>query len=241
MSVRGFYDALAPRYDAVRFATPYARLVDGLERAFIGAHCHPGSVLELGAGTGRLTTTLAALAARVTVVDESERMLAALGARLNGTPNVRARRMSLFGIEALEDFGRFDSVVCFRVLPHVEDTERALSLIQRALRPGGTAIFDLWNSRSAAFALRTLARRGRVYTRFLSPRRMRDAITGAGLTVEACRGWGVLIPFRVLQDRLDDDRVVRLFNAVERLGCTRLRAVAHALMFACVKGPGPSS
>jgi 2-polyprenyl-3-methyl-5-hydroxy-6-metoxy-1,4-benzoquinol methylase len=240
MSVRAFYDTLAPHYDAVRFATPYARVIDRLERSFIREHVHPGSVLELGAGTGRLTTTLAALAPRVTVVDESEPMLAALRARLQDSRHVRAQHMNMFRVEELPEFGRFDTVVCFRMLPHVEDTARALSLIRRALRPGGRAIFDLWNSRSATYVLRTAARRGRVYTRFMSPGQMRNAITAAGLRVEACRGWGMLTPLRVLQGRLDEARLVRLFDLIERLGTTRLRGVAHALMFSCVNASSPS-
>jgi SAM-dependent methyltransferase len=242
MSVRAYYDALAPRYDAARFGTRYARLVDELERSFIGEHCDAGSVLEIGAGTGRLTSTLARLAARVTAVDVSAEMLTVLRTRLHGVSNVRAHQLSVSRIPELDEFGCFDTVVCFRTLPHIEDTGKALALMQRALRPGGRAIFDLWSSRSLYFALRTLARRGGVYTRFLPPARMREEIAGAGLSVRACRGWGFLIPFRILLDRLEEHRVLKLFDVVERLGHARLRAGAHALMFCCVKptrGPGP--
>lgn len=235
MSVSAFYDALAPRYDAVRFGTPYARWADGLERDFIRRHCPPGRVLELGAGTGRLTATLAAIAADVTAVDASAEMLRVLEARLAGARNVRVHRGSALDIGDLPSFGRFDAVVSFRLLPHLEDIGGALELVQRALRPGGTAVFDLWGSRSLYYALRTAARRGRVHTRFLPPRRMTDLVAAAGLRIVACRGWGFLLPFRRLVDRLDEPRAARLCDAVERLGQARLPSAAHAFVFACAK------
>jgi SAM-dependent methyltransferase len=214
--------------------------VDTLEHAFLREHCAPGLVLEIGAGTGRLTTTLASLASRLIAVDVTDEMLTILRSRLHGAGSVRSRRLSAFDIAELEEFGQFDTVVCLRTLPHLPDAGRALSLMQQALRPGGKAIFDLWSTRSLYFALRTLARRRRVATHFLSPPRMRRLVAGAHLQVEACRGWGLLLPVRSLFDRLDERRRQKIFDAVEGWGGMRLPGAAHAVMFSCVSRPAPS-
>jgi SAM-dependent methyltransferase len=96
-------------------------------------------VLDLGAGTGKLTALLAALGADVTAVDPDPAMLAELR---RGLPAVRALGGSAEAIP-LPD-GSVDAVLCGQAM-HWFTMERALPEIARVLAAGGT-LGGLWNS-----------------------------------------------------------------------------------------------
>lgn len=96
-------------------------------------------VLDLGAGTGKLTALLARLGADVTAVEPDPAMLAELRRLL---PAVRALAGSAEEIP-LPD-GSVDAVLCGQAL-HWFNLERALPEIARVLVPGGT-LGGLWNS-----------------------------------------------------------------------------------------------
>jgi SAM-dependent methyltransferase len=92
------------------------------------------SILELGAGTGRMTHLLAALGHPVVAVDESAEMLA----HVRGVETVRCR------IEDLDLDRRFDVVLlASHVLEYVGvDVEAMLSVCRRHVAPGGRVIFQ---------------------------------------------------------------------------------------------------
>ena len=108
----------------------------------------PVQVLDLGAGTGKLTRALVALGHDVIAVEPSPEMIAQL-------------RRALPGVEALEGVaeripvpdGRFDVVTAGQAF-HWFDPERALPEIARVLRPGGTLglVWNLWNDASPVVA-----------------------------------------------------------------------------------------
>ncbi len=95
-------------------------------------------VLDLGAGTGKLTALLAELGADVTAVEPDGSMLAQLRRQL---PAVRALPGSAEAIP-LPD-GSVDAVVCGQAL-HWFDMSRAVPEIARVLRGGGV-LAGLWN------------------------------------------------------------------------------------------------
>lgn len=97
-------------------------------------------VLDLGAGTGKLTRALAARGLEVTAVDPSAEMLAPLSERL---PGVRALVGSAEEIP-LPD-ASVDAVTVAQAW-HWVDEERALPEAARVLRPGGT-LGLIWNLR----------------------------------------------------------------------------------------------
>lgn len=103
-----------------------------------------GDVLDLGAGTGKLTEALAARpGVRVVAVEPDPAMLAELRRAL---PGVDARRGSAEAIP-LPD-AAVDAVLVGQAL-HWFDLDRALPEIVRVLRPGGV-LAGLWNGDDGA-------------------------------------------------------------------------------------------
>ena len=96
-------------------------------------------VLDLGAGTGKLTALLAELGADVTAVEPDQAMLAELRRQL---PSVRALPGPAEAIPLAD--GSVDAVLCAQSM-HWFDMSRALPEMARVLAPGG-ALGALWNS-----------------------------------------------------------------------------------------------
>ncbi len=99
----------------------------------------PGTVLELGAGTGALTKSLCALGHQVIATDHSADMLTALK---KTAPQARAVVARAEGIPLRSS--AVDVVVAAQAF-HWFDPERALPEIARVLRPGGVLAL-VWNS-----------------------------------------------------------------------------------------------
>jgi SAM-dependent methyltransferase len=98
----------------------------------------PELVIEVGAGTGKLTRAVAALGVRVVAVEPDPRMLAVL------------RERGLEGMEGTAEEipladGEADAVVAGSAL-HWFDLDTALPELHRVLRPGGRLGFG-WNHR----------------------------------------------------------------------------------------------
>ncbi len=114
--------------DAVRWCVaPLARDIAGLR------------VLDLGAGTGKLTALLTRLGADVTAMEPDAAMLAELRRLL---PSVRALGAPAEAIPLAD--GSVDAVLCAQSL-HWFDLSRALPEIARVLTAGGV-LGALWNS-----------------------------------------------------------------------------------------------
>ena len=125
------FGAHADEYDLARPEWPVevARWFVPAEAAF---------VVELGAGTGKLTRAVSSLGVRVVAVEPDPRMLAVL--RSGGLEGVLGSAEEI----PVAD-GEADAVVAGSCV-HWFDLERALPEIHRALRPGGRFAFG-WNGR----------------------------------------------------------------------------------------------
>ena len=133
-------------------AASFAGVADVYERSRPGypdaavawlAGSTPGDVVDLGAGTGKLTRSLVALGHRVTAIEPLEEMLAQLRASLP------AARALTGGAEAMPlPDASIDVVTCAQAF-HWFDHDRALAEIARVLRPGGR-IALVWNMRHAS-------------------------------------------------------------------------------------------
>jgi SAM-dependent methyltransferase len=130
-------------------ATSFADVADAYERARPGypeeavrwlVGEEPCDVVDLGAGTGKLTRTLVALGHRVTAVEPLPEMLRELRAAI---PEATAVEGSAEQIPVPE--ASTDVVVCAQAF-HWFDHDVALPEIARVLRPGGRLAL-VWNVR----------------------------------------------------------------------------------------------
>ncbi len=105
----------------------------------------PVDVLDLGAGTGKLTARLASLPgpSRVVAVEPDPEMLAELRRQLPGVQAMEGRAEAI----PLPD-GSVDAVLAGQAA-HWFDLDRALPEIARVLRPGGV-LAGLWNADDAS-------------------------------------------------------------------------------------------
>ena len=136
-AVTGGFGTTAEQYERRRPGYPEQaidRLVQELE---IGRAC---TVLDLGAGTGKLTRQLATLGSRIVAVEPVEAMRRGFAAAVPGVPVVAGVAESL-PVRP----GCFDAVVCAQAF-HWFDGELALPEIHRALKPHGRFGL-LWYSR----------------------------------------------------------------------------------------------
>ena len=135
-----------------------------------------GPILELGAGTGRLTLPLARDGYRVTAVDVSRPMLDRLRARVARAPAAVQGRIAVH-LGDLRDFTvpggqKFPLVIAaFNVVEHLYtrvELAAFLAAVRRHLAPGGRLAFDV-QMPDLAWLLRDPTRRW-ARTRFTHPR-----------------------------------------------------------------------
>jgi SAM-dependent methyltransferase len=137
------YDAIASLYDAwsrsvtedVGFYVEEARRVDG-------------PVVELGAGTGRITVPIAASGRSVIGVDSSAGMLAVCRAAAERAGVSSLVDLRLGDLRDPPVSERVELVLCpFRAYLHLETDDerlRGLAAARELLRPGGRLIFDVF-------------------------------------------------------------------------------------------------
>ena len=97
------------------------------------------NILEVGAGTGRYSVTLAKQGYRVTAVELVEHNLEKLRAKLDGTEPITAMQGNALDLSELPD-GAFDLTLLLGPMYHLytrEDKLRALSEAVRVTKPGG--------------------------------------------------------------------------------------------------------
>lgn len=135
--------------DAVLYDFEYEEQQEDVRwyRATVREHLPRGQVLELGAGTGRITLPLLEDGHRVVALDRKKEMLARLRDKLDDT---RADRVQIEtgDICALpfDDASMHMVIAPFNVLMHLYTWDRLLACFQevsRVLRPGGRFCFDV--------------------------------------------------------------------------------------------------
>ncbi len=104
-----------------------------------------GDVLEIGCGAGRGLEAILDKAASYTAIDKNGKLLESLAAKYPGAHFVRSHIPPLAGMES----NRFDFVLSFQVIEHIENDRLFLEEIHRVLRPGGKAIVTTPNIRKS--------------------------------------------------------------------------------------------
>ena len=182
---RRYWDRHAKNYDrSMRiFGGPVPRMVDLVAKAGSTAR----EALEIGCGTGIVTSALARSAKHVVATDYSARMLATTDARLRdeGHTNVELAEANVEALPYLD--GRFDVTVAANVLHLVPDVGKALAEIARVTRPGGLVIVPTYchgETRLSRLVSRALAVTGFPGRRRLTLAALRGAVSEAGLRIE---------------------------------------------------------
>ncbi len=109
----------------------------------------PGRILELGAGSGRVTMPLARDGHDVVALDQSPAMIAGLRARIAKLPPAVAKRVTVLPGElcTFEAPGKFSLVIAaFNVLEHLYtrgELDACLRRVAAHLAPGGAFAFDV--------------------------------------------------------------------------------------------------
>ena len=95
------------------------------------------AVLDLGTGTGRMLTLLAARADRAVGVDANAAMLSVARANIEraGLRNAQVRQGDIYALPIERD--GYDVVIIHQVLHYLDDPARALREAARTIRPGG--------------------------------------------------------------------------------------------------------
>jgi len=135
---RKYWDKYAPRYDRgiEKYWGFYAALVDKISQdAGVG-----NTVLEVAAGTGAISLKVAEQAARVYAVDISPLMVDEAKKKMEekGIGNVEFSVHDAYSLPF--DKGRFDAVICCSALHNMVNPEKALSEMNRVLKPEGLLI-----------------------------------------------------------------------------------------------------
>jgi 2-polyprenyl-3-methyl-5-hydroxy-6-metoxy-1,4-benzoquinol methylase len=100
-----------------------------------------GDVLEVGCGEGRGIDVLLPQARSFTAVDKIKPVIDSLQKKY---PNASFASMSIPPLVGIQD-NRYDLVVSFQVIEHIQDDTLFLKEIERVLKPGGTALLTTPN------------------------------------------------------------------------------------------------
>ena len=158
---------------------------------------HGKRVLDVGCGGGLLSEGMAAMGARVTGIDLSDKALGVARLHLlESGREVQYRQIAVEELAAAEP-GSFDVVTCLEMLEHVPDPASAVRACARLVKPDGQVFFStisrnlkayLYAVVGAEYVLNLLPKGTHDYARFLGPAELAAYCRDAGLAVEEISG-----------------------------------------------------
>ncbi len=149
MSSKGYFEQVAPQWDAMRqeFFSAGVR-----EKAYAAAGLRPGmTVADIGAGSGFISEGLRGRGVRVIAVDSSPAMLAELRRKL-GAGEIDTREGEAEHLPIAD--GSVDCAFGNMVLHHVEHPAAAIAELARILKPGGRVVLTDVDRHEHTFLLR---------------------------------------------------------------------------------------
>lgn len=175
-------------------------------RRLILAHVQPGSVLEVGSGTGHLARELLKRGHAVFATDESPKMIA-YTKRTCAPYRAQLQTRVLPGDQIGKLTQRFDNLISIDVLEHIERDTAALQQMHKLLRHGGRAVI-LVPTIPALYGVRD---RDMGHYRRYGKRELLQKLKRAGFRIRKVRYWNILgvapyfIAERLLHRRINEE------------------------------------
>lgn len=196
MSDRDYWERHARNYDAsLRWVLgrPLPRMLELASEAVRGK----ARVLEVAAGTGIVTTSIAQSCDAVVATDYAAAMVDALERRIRdaGLENVMCEQADIYALRYRT--GEFDAVVAANVLHLVPDLAGALGALHRVVKPGGLLVVPTFchdETRVSWLVSRLLALSGFPGHRRFTLASLRQALEPNGLQVTQAELLPGLIP-----------------------------------------------
>jgi ubiquinone/menaquinone biosynthesis C-methylase UbiE len=114
------------------------------------------TILEIGAGFGRLASTYAFRAKKIILTDPSARTLKVARETFKPKTNFKYIHSSLETLPTKVRNGSIDLVIMIRVLHHLQSIDQAFKIVGKMLKPGGYFIFEFANKRHIKASLRNI-------------------------------------------------------------------------------------
>lgn len=204
MSDRSYWERHASHYDASLriLGRPFPRMLELTRDAVRGC----AKVLEVAAGTGLVTRTLAEVAGEVVATDYASAMVEISARRVRelGLANVRCEQADIYALRF--EAASFDAVVAANVLHLVPDLEGALAALRRVLKRGGKLVAptfchdETWLSATLS---RAASLTGFPSHRRFTARSLRAALEASGARIEKAETLSGLIPIGYVEATFD--------------------------------------
>jgi len=191
---RIFYDEDSRIYEMQRFASRVGQCHHRIQGAILRSileSCGGVSlrILDVGAGTGRMTRTALSLGHDVVALDFSGGMLAIAKSQLADVYSDSFRAIQADSISLPFPDNSFDICMSINVIGHVPDFRRMLSEMARVLKPGGYILLNYPNLNSVLFVLgylvnrRKRAIRRNVFSQWFRWQQLQQSLADCGVRV----------------------------------------------------------
>lgn len=144
-------------------------------KAFLDNIPEIDTVLEIGAGFGRLSPHYIFRARKVILTDPSAKLLKIAAASLRDKKNVRIIQSKVENLPDKVRSGTIDLVVMVRVLHHIEDLDTVFAVIKRIIRDGGYLILEFPNKRHLKATINEFLKGNLTFTGDIFPKEIKGA------------------------------------------------------------------
>ena len=140
-----FWDNISPLYDLFENAYNH-KVYRGTGKKVVGFIDSRDEVLECACGTGAITSNIADRCRKLVATDYSIGMLRKAAKKCRRFDNICFRRADITAIKCRD--ARFDKVIAGNVIHLLPDPGKALSELERMVKPGGKIIIPTYINKS---------------------------------------------------------------------------------------------
>lgn len=126
------------------------------------------TILEVGAGFGRLAPIYAFRAKKIILTDPSARTLKIARETFKNRSNIKYVHSSIENLLTKTRSSSVDLVVMVRVLHHLKDVKKAFKIINKMLKPSGYLIFEFANKKHLKATFRNIFKGNFLFTKDVS-------------------------------------------------------------------------